>query len=92
MYLSILFCNVYNNLHCSMVRIFCFYRTASPDNDTRLQTMDINKTFDLHIKFLYEVIALHQLQEKYSSKIRQSNVVFFRPLHQIEAKGNECEK
>ena len=43
-----------------MVKIFCLYRTASPDNDTRLQTTDINKTFDLHIKFVYEVIALHQ--------------------------------
>ena len=43
-----------------MVRIFCLYRTASPDNDTPLQTTDINKTFDLHIKFVYEVNALHQ--------------------------------
>ena len=45
-----------------MVRIFCFYRTASPDIDTPLQTADINKTFDLHIIHLtvYEVIALHQ--------------------------------
>ena len=34
-----------------MVRIFCFYRTASPDNDTPLQTTDISKTFDLHIKW-----------------------------------------
>ena len=49
MYLSNLFFNMYNNLHCSMVRIFCFYRTASPDIDTPLQTADINKTFDLHI-------------------------------------------
>ena len=65
MYLSILFCNVYKNLHCSIVRIFCVYRTASPDNDTRLQTTDINKTFDFHIKFVYEVIALHQPQKKF---------------------------
>ena len=45
-----------------MVRIFCFYRTASPDIDTPLQMADINKTFDLHIIHLttYEVIALHQ--------------------------------
>ena len=69
-----------------MVRIFCLYRTASPDNGTRLQTMDINKTFDLHIKFVYAVIALHQPQEKRLSKIWQSNVVVFQPLHQIEAK------
>ena len=52
-----------------MVRIFCLHRTASPDNDTRLQTADINKTFDLHSKFVHEVIALHQPQEKCSSKI-----------------------
>ena len=58
-----------------MVKIFCLYRTASPDNDTRLQTTDINKTFDLHIKFVNEVIALHQPQEKCLSEIRQSNVV-----------------
>ena len=64
MYLSILFCNVYNNLHCSMVRKFGLYRTASPDNGTRLQTTDINKTFDLHITFVYEVIASHQPKEK----------------------------
>ena len=75
-----------------MVRIFCPCRTASPDNDTRLQTMDINKTFDLHIKFAYEVIALHQPQEKSSNKIWQSNVVVFLPVHQIEAKGDKCEK
>ena len=43
-----------------MVRIFSLYRTASPDNDTALQTSDINKTVDLHIKFVYEVIALHK--------------------------------
>ena len=92
MYLSILFFNVYNNLHCSIVRIFCLYRAASPDNDTRLQTTDMSKTFDLHIKFVYEVIALHQPQEKCSSKIWQSNVVVCRPLHQIEAKKGECEK
>ena len=47
-----------------MVRKFCLYRTTSPDNDTRLQTMDTNKTFDLHIKFVYEANALHQPQEK----------------------------
>ena len=52
-----------------MVRISCLCRAASPDNDTRLQTRDINKTFNLHIKFVYEVIALHKLQEKCSSKI-----------------------
>ena len=75
-----------------MVRIFCLYCTASPDNYARLQTTDINNTFDLHIKFVYEVIALYQPQEKCSSKIWQSNVVVFRPLHQIEAKGDECEK
>ena len=63
----------------------------SPDNNTRLQATDINKTFDLHIKFVYEVIALHQPQEKCSGKICQSNIVVFRPLHQIEAKGDECE-
>ena len=51
--------NVYNNL---MVRILCLYREASPDNDTRLRTTDINKTIDLHIKFVYQVIALHQPQ------------------------------
>ena len=67
-----------------MVRIFCLSRTASPDNETRLQTTDINKTFDLHIKFVYEVIALHQPQKKCSSKIWQSNVAVFQPLHQIE--------
>ena len=74
-----------------MVRIFCLYRTASPDNDTRLQTTDMNKTFDLH-KFVYEVIVLHQPHGKCSSKIWQLNVVVFRPLYQIEAKGDECEK
>ena len=74
-----------------MVRIFCVYRTASPNIDTCLQTTNINKTFDLHIKFVYEVIALHQPQEKCSGKICQSNIVVFRPLHQIEAKGDECE-
>ena len=41
---------------------------------------------------MYEVIALHKPQEKCSSKIWQSNVIVFRPLHQIEAKGDECEK
>ena len=75
-----------------MVRIFCLYRTASPDNDTRLQTADINKTFDLHIKFVYEVTVLHQPQEKCSSEIWQLNVVIFRLLHQIEANVDECEK
>ena len=75
-----------------MVRIFCLYCAASPDTDKRLQTTDINKTFDLHIKFVYEVIPLHQPQEKSSSKIWQSNVTVFGPLHQIEAKGDECEK
>ena len=60
MYLSILFGNVDNNLHCPMVRIFCLY----PDNDLRLQTTDMNKTFDLDITFVYKVIALHQPQEK----------------------------
>ena len=92
MHLSILFCNVYNNLYCSMVRIFCLYRKASADNDTHLQMTDINKTLCLHIKFVYEVIAMHQLQEKCSSKIRQLNIIVFWPLYQIEAKGNECEK
>ena len=69
-----------------MVIIFCLYRTASPDDD--------NITVDLHIKFVYDVIALHQSQEKCSSKIWQSNVVVFRPLHQIEAsgEGGESEK
>ena len=52
-----------------MVRIFCLYCTASPDNNTCLQTTDINKTFDLSIKFVYEVVALNQPQEKCSSKI-----------------------
>ena len=51
-----------------MVRIFYLYRTASPDNDTRLQTTDVNKTFDLNIEFVYDVIALHQRQEKCSSQ------------------------
>ena len=69
-----------------MVRIFCLYRTAS------LQMTGINKTFDSHIKFVYEVIALQQPTEKCSNKIWQSNVVVFRPLHQIEAKVDECEK
>ena len=73
-----------------MIRIFCLYRTTSPNNDACLQTTDINKTFDFHIKFVYEVIALHQLEEKYSSKIWQSNVFVFLPLHQI--RGDECEK
>ena len=69
-----------------MVIIFCLYRTASPDDD--------NITVDLHIKFVYDVIALHQSQEKCWSKIWQSNVVVFRPLHQIEAsgEGGESEK
>ena len=75
-----------------MVRIFWLYHKVSPDNDARLQTTDIYKTFDLHIKFVYEVIALNQPLEKCSSKIWQSNVVVFQPLHQIEAKGDECEK
>ena len=75
MYLSILFCGVYSNLDCSMVRICCLSGTAIPDNDTRLQTTDINETFDLHNKFVYEVITLHRPQEKVSSKIWQSNVV-----------------
>ena len=75
-----------------MVRIFCLYSTASPDNDTRSQTTDISKTFNLHIKFVHEVIALHQPQEKCLSKIWQSNVVVFRHLNQIEAKRDECEK
>ena len=75
-----------------MVRIFCLYRKASADNDTHLQMTDINKTLCLHIKFVYEVIAMHQLQEKCSSKIRQSNIIVFWPLYQLEAKGNECEK
>ena len=52
----------------------------------------INKTFDSHIKFVYEVIALQQPTKKCSNKIWQSNVVVFRPLHQIEAKMDECEK
>ena len=73
-----------------MIIIFCLYRTTSPDNDACLQTTDINKTFDFHIKFVYKVIALHQLEEKYSSKIWQSNVFVFLPLHQI--RGDECEK
>ena len=55
-----------------MVRIFCFYLAASPDNDTRLQTTNINKAFDLHIKFVYEVIALYQPHKKW-----QLNVVAF---------------
>ena len=75
-----------------MVRIFCLYRKASADNDTHLQMTDINKTLGLHIKFVHEVIAMHQLQEKRSSKIRQSNIIVSWPLYQIEAKGNECEK
>ena len=75
-----------------MIKIFSLYRTASPDNGTRLETTDINKTFDLHSKFVHEVIALHQPQEKCSSKIWQSKVVVFRPLHQIETKQDECEE
>ena len=55
-----------------MVRMFCLYLAASPDNDTRLQTTNINKAFDLHIKFVYEVIALYQLHKKW-----QLNVVAF---------------
>ena len=43
-----------------MVRIFCLYS----DNDLRLQTTDMDKIFDLDIKFVYKVIALHQPQEK----------------------------
>ena len=69
-----------------------YFSTASLDNDTLLQTTDINKTFDLHCKFVHEVIALHQPQEKCSSKIWQSKVVVFRPLHQIETKQDECEE
>ena len=75
-----------------MVRIFFLYRTASANNDTRLQLTDINKTFDLHIKFVFEAIASHQPHNKCSSKIWQSNVAVFRPLHQIETKGDEREK
>ena len=41
---------------------------------------------------MHEVIALHQPQEKCSSKIWQSKVVVFRPLHQIETKHDECEE
>ena len=41
---------------------------------------------------MHEVIALHQPQEKCSSKIWQSKVVVFRPLHQIETKQDECEE
>ena len=37
---------------------------------TLLQTTDINKTFDLHIKFVYEVIALHQRQENMAIESR----------------------
>ena len=70
-----------------MVRIFCLYLAASPDNDTRLQTTNINKAFDLHIKFVYEVIALYQPHKKW-----QLNLVAFWPLHQMEAKVDECEK
>ena len=92
MYLSIWFCNVYNNSSCSMVRIFCLDRTVSADNDTRLQTMNINKIFDLHSKFVYEVIALHHPQEKCFSKMWQSNAVIFGLLHQIEGKRHKCEK
>ena len=55
-----------------MVRIFCLYLAASPDNDARLQTTNINKAFDLHIKFVYEVIAFYQLHKKW-----QLNVVAF---------------
>ena len=73
-----------------MVRIFCLDLTVSADNDTRLQTMNINKTFDLHSKFVYEVIALQQ--EKCFSKIWQSNAVIFGLLHQIEGKRHKCEK
>ena len=47
-----------------MVRIFCLYCTASPDNDTHLQTTDINETFDFHIKFVYQVIMLYQMEAK----------------------------
>ena len=72
--------------------VIMLYRTVSPGNDTFLQTTDINKTFDFHIKFVYEIIALHQRQEKCSSKTCQSNVFVFRRLHEIEAKGDECEK
>ena len=51
-----------------MVRIFCLYLAASPDNDTRLQTTNINKAFDLHIKFVYEVIALYQPHKKWQRR------------------------
>ena len=71
MYLSILSCNVYNNLHYSMVRIFFLYRTASPDNDTRLQLTDINKTFDLHIKFVFE--ALHCINRTINVRVKYGN-------------------
>ena len=84
--------NGYNNLHYSMVRIFCLYRRASSDNVTRLHTSDMNKTIDLHIKFVYEFIALHQPQKKCSSKIWRSNFVVIWPSHQIEAEGDDCEK
>ena len=73
-----------------MVRIFCLDLTVSADNNTRLQTMNINKIFDLHSKFVYEVIALQQ--EKCFSKIWQSNAVIFGLLHQIEGKRHKCEK
>ena len=69
MYLSILFCEMY--IITYIAQWLEYYRTASPDNDTLLQTTGINKTFDLHSKFLHEV---------------------FRPLHQIEAKQDECEE
>ena len=59
---------------------------------TRLRATDINKTFHLYIKIVYEVITLHQPQEKYLSKIWQSNLVVFQSLHQIETKGDESEK
>ena len=57
-----------------MVRIFCLYRTASPNNDTRLQTTDINK-ISLRMRSLHCINRM------------KSNVVVFRPLHQIERKG-----
>ena len=90
MYLSILFCNVYDNI--SQWLEYFFFIVHLLLIMTRLQTRDINKAFDLHSKFEHEVITLHQSHEKCSSKILRSKVLAFRPLHQIESKQDECEK
>ena len=58
-----------------MVRIFCLYCTASPDNETYLQTTDINETFDFHIKFVYQVITLYQIETKGDECEKQASLL-----------------